>query len=185
MMRRRGIREAAVREIKTIRMNTIGKEFLETVTRRVKFYKDLGEKTFNQLEEEDLHFQPGVESNSIAVIVQHMTGNMLSRWTNFLTEDGEKEWRQRDDEFEVHDMSRQQVIDLWQKGWDFFLETLGSLKEEDLLKVVTIRGESLTVIDAINRQLAHYPYHVGQIVFIGKMRKNDNWKNLSIPMRKS
>jgi hypothetical protein len=184
-MRRRGIREAAVREIKTIRMNTIGKEFLETVTRRVKFYKDLGEKTFNQLEEEDLHFQPGVESNSIAVIVQHMTGNMLSRWTNFLTEDGEKEWRQRDDEFEVHDMSRQQVIDLWQKGWDFFLETLGSLKEEDLLKVVTIRGESLTVIDAINRQLAHYPYHVGQIVFIGKMRKNDNWKNLSIPRRKS
>jgi hypothetical protein len=166
-------------------MNTIGKEFLETVTRRVKFYKDLGEKTFNQLEEEDLHFQPGVESNSIAVIVQHMTGNMLSRWTNFLTEDGEKEWRQRDDEFEVHDMSRQQVIDLWQKGWDFFLETLGSLKEEDLLKVVTIRGESLTVIDAINRQLAHYPYHVGQIVFIGKMRKNDNWKNLSIPRRKS
>ena len=162
-------------------MNSVGKEFLDTVIRRVKYYKDLGEKTFDQLEEKDFHFQSSAESNSIAVIVQHMTGNMLSRWTSFLTEDGEKEWRQRDDEFEIHSFSKQQVIDLWQKGWDCFLQALDSLTEDDLLKTVHIRQEPLTVIDAINRQLAHYPYHIGQVLFIGKMIKDKNWKSLSIP----
>ena len=161
------------------------KEFLLTVIRRLKYYKDLGEKTFEQLEEKDLHFQASSESNSIAVIVQHMAGNMLSRWTNFLTEDGEKEWRRRDDEFEIHQYSKQQVIDLWQKGWDCFLQALASLKDDDLLKTVYIRQEPLTVIDAINRQLAHYPYHIGQIVFIGKMIRDEGWKNLSIPKGRS
>ena len=162
-------------------MNSLGTEYLETVIRRVKYYKELGESTFSQVEEKDLHFQPGAESNSIAVIVQHMTGNMLSRWTDFLTEDGEKEWRQRDEEFEVHHYSKQQVIDLWNKGWDCFLDALSALNEDDLLKTVFIRKEPLTVVDAINRQLAHYPYHIGQIIFIGKMIRNENWKNLSIP----
>ena len=110
-----------------------------------------------------------------------MTGNMLSRWTNFLTEDGEKEWRQRDEEFEIHNHSRQQVMDIWNSGWDCFLGALESLQESDLLKTVTIRGESLSVIDAINRQLAHYPYHIGQVLFIGKLIRNDEWKSLSIP----
>lgn len=162
-------------------MNSTGKEFLNTAIKRLKYYKDLGEKTFAQLEEKDFHFQPSPESNSIAVIVQHMTGNMLSRWTNFLTEDGEKEWRQRDDEFEIHSYSRQQILDTWQKGWGCFLQTLDSLTEDDLLKTVHIRQEPLTVTDAINRQLAHYPYHIGQLIFIGKIIKDKNWKSLSIP----
>jgi len=166
-------------------MNTIGKEYLTTVIRRVKYYKDLGEKAFEQLEESDFHFRPNQESNSIAIIVQHIAGNMLSRFTNFLTEDGEKEWRQRDDEFEIHHFSKQQVMETWKKGWNCFLDTMASLKEEDLLKIIYIRREPLTVIDAINRQLAHYPYHIGQILLIGKIIRGENWKSLSIPRRKS
>src|SRR5436190_12761413 len=138
-------------------MSSLGKEYLLTVIRRLKYYKDLGDKTFGQLNDKDFHFSFNEESNSIAVIIQHMAGNMLSRWTNFLTEDGEKEWRQRDDEFEIHQYSRQQVVALWQKGWDCFFQALGSLKDDDLLKIIYIRQEPLTVIDAINRQLAHYP----------------------------
>jgi hypothetical protein len=166
-------------------MNTIAKEYLTTVIRRLKYYKDLAEKTFEQLGENDLHFRPNDGSNSVAIIVQHMAGNMLSRFTNFLTEDGEKEWRQRDDEFEIHNYSKQQVIDLWDKGWHCVFSALEALTEEDLLKTIYIRKEALTVIDAINRQLAHYPHHIGQILFIGKMLKGDKWKNLSIPKGQS
>ncbi|MBL0307785.1 MAG: DUF1572 family protein [Chitinophagaceae bacterium] len=158
-----------------------GKEFLQTAIRRLKYYKDLGDKTFEQLNEWDFHYQPNDESNSIAVIIQHMAGNMLSRWTNFLTEDGEKEWRQRDDEFEVHTYNKQQLLELWEKGWACFFTAVEALKKKDLKKNVTIRKEPLTVIDAINRQLAHYPYHVGQIIFLAKIIKNKSWKNLSIP----
>ena len=156
-------------------------EFLTTAIKRLRYYKDLADKTFAQLTIEQLHYQPNAESNSIAVIVQHMSGNMLSRWTNFLTEDGEKEWRQRDDEFEIHNYSKEQVLDIWEKGWDCFLSTLSSLTENDLLKTVTIRQEPLTVTDAILRQLAHYPYHIGQVVYIGKMIKDKEWTSLSIP----
>ena len=166
-------------------MKNFSEEYLSTVIARVKYYKKLGEQTFQQLDEKDFHWMPTSESNSIAVIIQHVAGNMLSRWTNFLTEDGEKEWRQRDNEFETHQYSRQQLIEIWEKGWKCFLDTLGSLKEEDLLKTIYIRKEGLTVVDAINRQLAHYPYHVGQIVYIGRMIKNENWKNLSIPKNSS
>ena len=158
-----------------------GKEFLQTAIRRLKYYKDLGDKTFEQLNEWDFHYQPNDESNSIAVIIQHMAGNMLSRWTNFLTEDGEKEWRQRDDEFEVHTYNKQQLLELWEKGWACFFTAVEALKKKDLKKTITIRKEPLTVIDAINRQLAHYPYHVGQIIFLAKIIKNKSWKNLSIP----
>lgn len=164
---------------------SLGKEYLSTVIKRLKYYKELGEKTFEQLEEKDFHLLPTSESNSIAVIVQHLTGNMLSRFTNFLTEDGEKEWRQRDDEFEIHDLSKQQIIDLWNKGWQCCFEALESLTENDLLIVIYIRKEPLTVVDAINRQLAHYPYHIGQIIYIGRMIKNKDWKNLSIPKGQS
>lgn len=164
---------------------TIGKEYLSTVIKRLKYYKDLGDKTFDQLEEKDFHFMPSPESNSIAIIVQHLAGNMLSRFTNFLTEDGEKEWRQRDDEFEIHDYSKQQITDCWQNGWSCCLTTLESLNEDDLLKTITIRHETLSVTDAINRQLAHYPYHIGQMIFIARMIKKETWKNLSIPKGKS
>jgi len=160
-------------------------EFLTTAIRRLKYYKDLGDKTFEQLNDADFHFQPNEESNSIAVIIQHLHGNMLSRWTNFLTEDGEKEWRQRDDEFTIHTYNKQQLLDLWEKGWDCFLDTLSSLTEADLSKTVYIRQEGLSVTDAINRQLAHYPYHVGQVVYIGRMIKGGAWKNLSIPKGES
>lgn len=164
---------------------SLGKEYLSTVIKRLKYYKELGEKTFEQLDEKDLHVLPTSESNSIAIIVQHLTGNMLSRFTNFLTEDGEKEWRQRDDEFEVHNYSKQQVIDLWNKGWECCFNALESLTENDLMTMIYIRKEPLTVVDAINRQLAHYPYHIGQIVYIGRMIKNTDWKSLTIPKGQS
>ncbi|MEI9808720.1 MAG: DUF1572 family protein [Bacteroidota bacterium] len=160
---------------------SLEKEYLATVIRRVKYYKDLGDKTFEQLNDGDFHYQPNGESNSIAVIIQHTAGNMLSRWTNFLTEDGEKEWRRRDEEFAIHTYSKQQLLDIWEKGWTMLSRHIGIIKEEDLLKTIYIRQEGLTVIDAINRQLAHYPYHTGQIVYIGRMIKGDKWKNLSIP----
>ncbi len=162
-------------------MSSPGKEFLDTAIRRLKYYKDLGDKTFVQLNDWDFHYQPNEESNSIAIIIQHMTGNMLSRWTNFLTEDGEKEWRQRDAEFEKSGLTKMQLIHLWEEGWGCVFDALNDLKPKDLKKTITIRSEPLSVIDAINRQLAHYTYHIGQIIYAAKIIKNKNWKNLSIP----
>jgi len=159
--------------------------YLEETVKRFKEYKVLADKTFDQLNEEQMHRLPNEASNSIAIIIQHVHGNMLSRWTNFLTEDGEKSWRKRDDEFEVHHYSKQELIDLWNEGWKIFLDTLESLKEEDLLKKITIRSKPLVIIDAINRQLAHYSYHVGQIVYVGRWMKDGEWKSLSIPKSSS
>ena len=164
---------------------TLGTEYLQTTIKRLRYYKGLGEKTFEQLTDADLHFRPNDASNSIAVIIQHISGNMLSRWTNFLTEDGEKSWRHRDEEFEVHNYSKQQLLDLWEQGWSCFLNALTALTENDLLKTIYIREEPLLVIDAINRQLAHYPYHVGQILYIGKIIKDKGWQSLSIEKGKS
>ena len=159
---------------------TIAKQFLLSSIKRLKYYKELADKTFEQLTDADLHFQPDNESNSIAIIIQHLAGNMLSRWTDFLTSDGEKEWRNRDQEFEEMQLSRKQLLDLWEKGWACLLNALEGLTEEDLVKTIHIRQEGLLAVDAINRQLAHYPYHVGQIVYIGRMIKGKAWKNLSI-----
>lgn len=159
---------------------TLGEGFLKDTIKRFKAYKEMGDKTFEQLEEKDLFFRPSSESNSIAIIVQHMYGNMLSRWTNFLTEDGEKHWRNRDAEFIAPDVSGKDILSFWNAGWDCLLKTLESLKEEDLMKTIYVRSEPLIVYDAILRQLAHYPSHVGQIMYIGKMLKNENWKSLSI-----
>lgn len=159
---------------------SIGTAYLETAIKRLKYYKQLGERAFDQLTDEDLFVQPNDASNSIAVIVQHVSGNMLSRWTNFLTEDGEKAWRNRDDEFETRLTSRAAMVDAWQRGWACFLDALASLTEADLLKTVYIREEPLLVIDAISRQLAHYPYHVGQILYVAKLRRGDAWQSLSI-----
>jgi len=162
-------------------METIGSVFIETAIKRLFYYKDLGDKTFAQLQEADFYYQPNEASNSIAVIIQHMSGNMLSRWTNFLTEDGEKEWRNRDVEFETHAYTKEILLETWEKGWQCVSHAWSGLQESDLLKQITIRTEKLSVIDAINRQLAHYPYHVGQIVFLGREIKNLQWKSLSIP----
>ncbi len=164
---------------------TTGKEYLTTVISRLKYYRELAEKTFDQLEERDFHFQPSSESNSIAVMVQHMAGNMLSRFTGFLTEDGEKEWRERDAEFEDQEYAKEKIIETWDRGWKCVLDVLDSLKEEDLTKTVYIRKEPLSAMDAINRQLAHYSYHIGQIVYLGRLIRNENWKSLSIPKGKS
>lgn len=159
--------------------------FLKDTIKRFKYYKTLGDQTFAQLEEKDFFFQPSAESNTIAVIVQHMYGNMLSRWTNFLTEDGEKEWRKRDAEFDNTPLSKEDVLSFWNAGWDCLLKTLESLQPTDLMKTVTIRTEPLTVYDAILRQLAHYPYHVGQIVYVGRIIRDTDWKSLSIPKGES
>ncbi len=166
-------------------MSSFAKEYLSTVITRLRYYKSLGDKTFEQLTGSDFHYQPNAASNSIAVIIRHLHGNMLSRWTNFLKEDGEKEWRQRDDEFAIVNSSREELLTQWEDGWKCFLETLSSLKKKDLKKNVTIRQEPLSVIDAINRQVAHYSYHVGQIVYIGRMIKIESWVNLSIPLNQS
>jgi len=163
----------------------IAETFLQTAIKRFAVYKDLGDKAFAQLQDGDFYFQPNEASNSIAVIIQHMSGNMLSRWTNFLTEDGEKEWRNRDAEFEMHTYTRSQLLMLWADGWRCLFDALSSLKEEDLLKTIYIRKEGQSVIDAIIRQLAHYSYHVGQIVYVGRMAKNIEWQSLSIPVGKS
>ena len=160
---------------------TASQLYLESILKRFKEYKALGDKTFDQLNEADMFFKPNEASNSIAVIIQHLHGNMLSRWTNFLTEDGEKEWRKRDEEFEEQQFSRQQLLDKWNEGWNIFLDTLESLKEEDLVKTITVRTQPLVVIDAINRQMAHYSSHVGQIIYIGRWIRSDEWKTLSIP----
>ncbi|ANE52885.1 DUF1572 family protein [Flavisolibacter tropicus] len=159
----------------------IEQDYLDSCIKRFKECKALGDKTFAQLDEEQLNWQPNEASNNIAMIIQHLHGNMLSRWTNFLTEDGEKLWRNRDEEFERHDLSRERLLLMWEEAWQLVLDTLASLTTDQLTQKIAIRTESLTVVDAINRQLGHYSYHIGQIVFLGKWLLNNNWQTLSIP----
>lgn len=166
-------------------MESIAAVFLATAIKRFAVHKELGDKTFAQLQEPDFHFQPNTASNSMAVIIQHMSGNMLSRWTNFLTEDGEKEWRNRDTEFDPQGLSKAQLLALWEKGWACLFDALHGLKEEDLLKNIYIRKEAQSVIDAVHRQLAHYSYHVGQLVYLGRLIKDAQWQGLSIEKGKS
>ena len=159
--------------------------FLPSAIKQFDYYKLLGEQTFEQLKDEDFAWQYNAESNSIATIIKHLAGNMLSRWTNFLTMDGEKEWRNREDEFENNIKSKATLTDIWNKGWNCLFDALHSLTENDLQKEIFIRNQGHTIMEAINRQLAHYPYHIGQIVFIGKMLNNDQWLSLSIPKGQS
>lgn len=161
---------------------SLAEGFLRDAIKRFKEYKQLGDRTFEQLTNEDNFFwQPTPESNSISVIVQHLYGNMLSRWTNFLTEDGEKEWRKRDAEFEENRTSKEDILSFWNEGWNCLLKTLESLTPADLEKSITIRTQPIPVYDAILRQLAHYSSHVGQIVYLGRMLKGNDWQSLSIP----
>ena len=157
-----------------------GNNFLQSAIQQFIDYKSMADRTFSQLKDEHFFYCPNDASNSLAIIITHMNGNMLSRWTNFLTEDGEKEWRSRDAEFETQNLSRQQLIQLWDEGWKCLLDTLQTLKAEDLDKTIYIRTKPLTVIEAIHRQLTHYASHVGQIIYIGKMLVGNNWKSLSI-----
>lgn len=159
--------------------------FLTSSLKQFEYYKSLGDKTLQQLTEDQVFQTPNSESNSIAIIVKHMAGNMLSRWTNFLTEDGEKEWRNRDDEFLNTFTTKHEVIAHWEKGWNCLLNTINSLTSEDLEKIIYIRNQGHTVTEAIQRQLCHYSYHVGQLVFLGKTITNSNWKSLSIAKNSS
>ena len=147
--------------------------------------RTLGEKTLDQLTDSDVHWSPDPESNSIAVIVQHLHGNMLSRFTDFLTSDGEKSDRHRDEEFIEHDLSVTELKDRWSMGWECVFAAIRPLTNADLTKEVFIRGESHTVMEAILRQISHYAYHVGQMVYLGKHLKGQDWKTLSIPRGQS
>ncbi|WP_332030392.1 DUF1572 family protein [Kaistella sp.] len=157
----------------------------ELFIKRFLYYKALGDETFAQLSDEQLFWQPNQESNSIAVIVKHLSGNMISRWTDFLTEDGEKSWRNRDAEFINDIMSREEMLKQWENGWAVLWEALNQITDGNIHNSISIRGEKHTVLDAVLRQLAHYPYHIGQIIYAAKILKNEDWKNLSIPKSKS
>lgn len=163
----------------------MNQHYLESVRKQFLYYKTLGEKSIEQLEPAQLFIAPNEDSNSIAVIVKHLWGNMLSRWTDFLSSDGEKPWRKRDAEFENDIENKEQLMQKWNEGWNVFLSALDSLKAEDLEKIIYIRNEGHTVFEAINRQLAHYPYHIGQIVYAAKLLKKTEWQSLSIPKNKS
>lgn len=163
----------------------ISNSYLVSVKKQFLYYKTLGEKAMEQLEPEQLYITLNEDSNSIAGIVKHLSGNMLSRWTDFLTTDGEKEWRNRDSEFDESISTKEELLANWDKGWNCFLDTLNSLEANQLTEIIYIRNEGHTVIEAINRQLAHYPYHIGQIVFLAKMLKKQEWNSLSIPKNKS
>ncbi|MGE7183952.1 DUF1572 family protein [Peribacillus sp. NPDC006672] len=163
----------------------IGNEYLNIVIERFKSVKSLGDKTINQLSEGEIHWTYNIESNSVAVIVKHLSGNMVSRWTDFLTSDGEKEYRNRDEEFIDDISSKSELTIVWEKGWKALIDSLTGLSEQDLLKNIYIRGEKHLVLEAIERQMAHYAYHVGQIVFIGKQVKDSKWESLSIQKGKS
>jgi hypothetical protein len=159
--------------------------YLASIKKQMEYYRSLGDKTFGQLNDAQLFWQPDNESNSIAMIVKHMHGNMLSRWTDFLEADGEKEWRKRDQEFDNDIPNREVLITQWDAGWKCLMDALNNLTEADLEREIFIRNMGHTVIEAINRQLTHYSYHVGQIVFIGKWVQKENWDSLSIPKGQS
>ena len=159
--------------------------YLESTKKQFLYYKTLGEKAMGQLEPEQLFISINEDTNSIATIIKHLSGNMISRWTEFMTTDGEKEWRNRDTEFDPPLKDKEAVFDTWNKGWSCLFDALNELSNEQLSEIIYIRNEGHTVIEAINRQLAHYPYHVGQIVFYAKMLKKSEWVSLSIPKNKS
>jgi hypothetical protein len=150
-----------------------------------RYYKRLGDGALEQTPDDALHIALDAESNSIATIVKHMTGNMRSRWRDFLTTDGEKPDRHRDTEFETPPKTRAELMALWESNWKLVFDALSPLTEADLSRAVPIRGEPHSVMQAINRQLGHYAYHVGQIVYLAKHFAGPNWKTLTVPRRKS
>jgi uncharacterized damage-inducible protein DinB len=148
-------------------------------------YKKLAERAIEQLSDDEFFAQIDAESNSVAVIVKHIAGNLHSRWRDFLTSDGEKPDRHRDAEFEMISDTRESLMNLWQSGWQTLFSNIEPLTEEDFARTVFIRGEPHTVVEAINRQLTHYSYHIGQVVFLAKHLRSSEWKNLSVPRNRS
>ncbi len=159
--------------------------YLDSTRKQFEYYKVLGEKTFHQLNEQELFWQYNDQSNSIAITVNHLWGNMKSRWTDFLTSDGEKEWRNRDMEFEPVINSKKELLEKWEEGWESLFNALNTINNDNFTTEIFIRNQRHTIIEAINRQMMHYAYHIGQIVYIGRMIKGKDWSSLSIPKGKS
>ena len=165
---------------------SLAQHYLNDAIKTFRDYKKLAEGAFAQISDKDFFKTLDEESNSIAVNMKHMAGNMISRWTDFLTTDGEKPERNRDIEFVMlPGTSKDDILAYWEKGWKCVFEAVGPLQPEDLMRTIKIRGQDHTVIQAINRQLAHYAYHVGQIVFLAKHFKSSDWQSLSVPRNKS
>ena len=163
----------------------VASSYIESSKKQFLYYKTLAEKAMAQLQPEQLFYTPNDDTNSIALIVKHIVGNMLSRWTDFLTTDGEKEWRNRDDEFQYPYTDVDTTMQEWERAWVVLFTALDTVTPDNLGSIIYIRNEGHTVVEAINRQLAHYPYHVGQIVFYAKMLKRSGWQSLSIPKNNS
>lgn len=166
-------------------MTPFEKAYLTSARAELSRYKSMAEKTFDQLDDAQLFWRQSESDNSIAFIAKHIVGNMRSRWTNFFTEDGEKPWRHRDTEFEGPYANRNEMLSSWQAAWDILFSVIDSIDEDNYNHTVKIRGEAHSVPAALNRQLAHYASHVGQIVFLGKLIKGESWTSLSIPKGKS
>jgi Protein of unknown function (DUF1572) len=165
---------------------SIGQHYLEDALQTFRDYKKLCERAFAQLSGEDFFRTIDEESNSIAVIMKHLAGNMISRWTDFLTTDGEKPDRNRDMEFVMlPETTRDEMLAYWEKGWQTVFAAIEPLKPDDLMRIVTIRGQDHTVVQAINRQISHYANHIGQIVYLAKHFKSKDWQTLSVPKNKS
>jgi len=150
-----------------------------------RYYKKLGERAMAQCPDQRLFSMLDAESNSVAIVVKHMAGNMRSRWTDFLTSDGEKPDRNRDSEFEDPPTTRAELMELWERGWKLLFDALEPLSDTDLTRTITIRTEPHSVTQAINRQIAHDSYHVGQIVYLARHLAGDKWQSLTIPKKKS
>ena len=159
--------------------------FLDTSIKDFLKNKTLADKTLSRLQDAHFHIAPNGDSNSMATIIKHVSGNMISRWTDFLTTDGEKPNRMRDTEFEEKNESKDELLQRWEAGWKVLFDTMYSLTPDDLLATVHIRREPHTVMEAIIRQISHYSYHVGQMNYLGKVILGDGWESLSIPKGKS
>ncbi len=166
-------------------MKSIVENYHKDAIESFRSYKKLAERAMEQISDDEFFRQIDPESNSIAIIVKHIAGNLHSRWRDFLMTDGEKASRKRDSEFEIIEDTRETLLDFWESGWQTLFDALELLKAEDFTKTVTIRSEPHTVVEAINRQLTHYSYHVGQLVFLAKHLRADNWSTLSVPRNRS
>lgn len=164
---------------------TFQENYLENIRKLFRYYKSMGDKALERLDDEEIHYAFDPESNNCAVIAKHMAGNMLSRWTDFLQSDGEKTWRNREAEFEDDFESKEALLAYWEKGWTALFTAIDTLTVEDLDKIAYIRNEGHSVLEAINRQLGHYSYHIGQLVALAKAIKGSEWQSLSIPKGQS
>ncbi len=159
--------------------------YLDNVKKLFRYYKHLGDQSLSVLKDEEIHIRFEEHSNNCAIIAKHIAGNMLSRWTDFLNSDGEKEWRNRETEFEDQFKSKDELLSYWEKGWHCVFNAIDPLQAADLDKIAYIRNEGHSVLEAINRQLAHYSYHIGQLVMLSKAIKGKDWESLSIPKGES